>query len=136
MFSGIDPSIKLKHSWSKLHDIYKAWTKSYGEVFENHKKSRNHDDFINFCGSKSDVYYLHLWPQQKPQIESLVVFDLPQDVFYDRGAPAVEHRRHPSPTFSNNSGRSALVDSVNALVEEGKKSRESKEQDLFQLKFN
>jgi hypothetical protein len=118
MFSGIDPSIKLKHSWSKLHDTYKALTKSYGEVFENHKKSRNHDDFINFCGSKSDIYYLHLWLQQKPQLESLVVFDLPQDVSYDSRAPAVKNHCQPSPTFSNNSGRSALVESVNALVEE------------------
>jgi hypothetical protein len=41
MFSGIDPSIKLEHSWRKLRDIYKALTKStksYGKVFENHKK--------------------------------------------------------------------------------------------------
>jgi hypothetical protein len=88
MLSGIDPSIKLEHSWSKLREIYKTLTKSYGEVFENHKKN-----FINFCGSKSDVYYLHLWLKQKPQLESLVVGDLPEDVFYDSG-------RRPSPTFS------------------------------------
>jgi hypothetical protein len=136
MFSGVDPSIKVEHSWSKLREIYKALTKSYGEVFDNHKKSGNHDDFINFCGSRSDVYYLHLWLGQKPQLETLVVIDLPEDVFYDTAAPASETRRRPSPTFSNNSGRSALVDSVNALVEERKKSRESKEQDMFQLKFN
>jgi hypothetical protein len=125
MFSGINPSIKLKHSWSKLREIYKTLAKSYEEVFENHIKSENHDDFINFCGYKSDVYYLHLWLKQKPQLESVVVFDLPEDVFYDSGAPAIESRQRPSPTFSNTSGRSALVDSINALVEERKKSRKS-----------
>jgi hypothetical protein len=53
-------------------------------------KSGNHDDFINFCGSKSDVYYLHLQLKQKPQLESLVVFDLPEDIFCDSRAPASE----------------------------------------------
>jgi len=77
------------------------------------------------CGSSRNLNLNHLL--------SLICLKM---FFYDSGAPAVEHRRRPSPTFSNNSGRSALVDSVNALVEEGKKSRESKEQDLFQLKFN
>jgi len=55
-FLGVDPSDKLQHSWSKLRDIYKALTKLYREVFENHKKSGNHDDFIKFCGAKSEVY--------------------------------------------------------------------------------
>jgi VanZ family protein len=50
-FDGIDPSVKLEQNWSKFREIYKGLTKSYGEVFENHKKSENHDDFINFCGA-------------------------------------------------------------------------------------
>jgi hypothetical protein len=56
IFLGVDPSVKLDHSWSKLREIFKGLTKSYCEIFENHKKSGNHDDFINFCGSNSEVY--------------------------------------------------------------------------------
>jgi len=70
VFLGVNPSVKLEHSWSKLREIYKGLTKSYGEIFENHKKSGNHDDFINFCGSKSEVYYLYLWLKEKPQLET------------------------------------------------------------------
>ncbi len=36
-FSGIDPSMKFNHNWSKLRDVYKSLVKSYGEVHENHK---------------------------------------------------------------------------------------------------
>ena len=72
MFDGVDPSVRLEHNWSKLREIYKGLTKIYGEVFQNHKKSGNHDDFVNFCGSKGEVYYLHLWLQEKPQLEPLV----------------------------------------------------------------
>jgi hypothetical protein len=50
-FDCVDPSVKLEHNWSKLKEIFKNLTKSYGEVFGNHKKSGNHDDFINFCGA-------------------------------------------------------------------------------------
>jgi hypothetical protein len=39
MFSGVDPSVKLPHSWSKLRDIYKGVKKYYAGVFENFKKS-------------------------------------------------------------------------------------------------
>jgi hypothetical protein len=41
-----------------LWKIYKGVRKSYSEIFENLKKSGNHDDFINFCGAKGEVYYL------------------------------------------------------------------------------
>ncbi len=34
LFLGIDPSVKLQHSWSKLRDIYNSLTKSYREVFK------------------------------------------------------------------------------------------------------
>jgi hypothetical protein len=70
VFLGVNPSVKLEHSWSKLREIYKGLMKSYGEIFENHTKSGNHDDFINFCGSKSEVYYLYLWLKEKPQLET------------------------------------------------------------------
>ncbi len=62
-------SIKLKHSWSKLHDIYEVLVKDFELVRENHKKSGNHDDFINFCDNKSEVYYLYLWLQEKPDLQ-------------------------------------------------------------------
>ena len=67
-FHGVNPSVKLDHSWSKLREFFKGLTKSYGEIFENHKKSGNHDDFVNLCGSKSEVYYLYLWLKDKPQL--------------------------------------------------------------------
>ncbi len=90
LFIGIDPSVKLQHGWSKLRDIFKSLSKSYREVFENFKKSSNRDDFINFCGSKADVYYLYFWLQKKPQLETIVVADLPDDVFFDS-------RQQPTP---------------------------------------
>jgi hypothetical protein len=132
LFLGIDPSVKLQHGWSKLRDIFKSLSKSYREVFENFKKSGNHDDFINFCGSKADVYYLYLWLQEKPQLETIVVADLPDDVFFD-SAMTFENTTTPrrSPTESESSFRSSskftLAASVNALVEERRKSREFKE---------
>jgi hypothetical protein len=131
MFAGVDPSVKLPHSWSKLRDIYKGVTKCYAEVFENFKKSGNHDDFINFCGSKSEVYYLYLWLQEKPQLEQMVVADLPNDLFIDSGKKEqFELKRRPSPpsselSFSRSSGgKSSVAASINALVEERRKSRE------------
>ncbi len=81
IFLGVDPSVKLDHSWNKLRDFFKGLTKSYGEIFENHRKSGNHDDFINFCGSKSEVFYLYLWLKDKPQLEPMVVIDLPEGAF-------------------------------------------------------
>jgi hypothetical protein len=64
MFSDIGPSKKLP--WSKLHEIWKNLLKNYNDVHEKWKQSRNHDDFLNFCNGKSDVYYLFLQLQQKP----------------------------------------------------------------------
>jgi hypothetical protein len=132
IFLGIDPSVKQDHSWSKLRDIFQGLTKSYAEIHENHKQSGNHDDFINFVGAKSKVYYLHLWLQDKPQLEPMVNINLPEDIFLDSGnthkQDEVQHR--PSPTNSKLSfirssiGRNNLVASINSLVEERRKSRE------------
>jgi hypothetical protein len=131
MFAGVDPSVKLPHSWSKLWDMYKGVSKSYAEVFEDFKKSGSHDDFINFCGSKSEVYYLYLWLQEKPQLEQMVVAELPTDLFINSGKKEqFELKRRPSPTsselsFSRSSGgKSSVPASINALVEERRKSRE------------
>jgi hypothetical protein len=38
MFLGVDPAVKLEHSWNKLREIYKGLMKSYSEVYENHEK--------------------------------------------------------------------------------------------------
>jgi len=131
MFAGVDPSVKLPHSWSKLQDMYKGVSKSYAEVFEKFKKSGSHDDFINFCGSKSEVYYLYLWLQEKPQLEQMVVAELPNDLFIDIGQKEqFELKRPPSPTGSelsflrSSGGKSSVAASINALVEERRKSRE------------
>jgi hypothetical protein len=98
MFKGINPSIKLMHSWSKLCDIYKVLLKDYEVVRENHKKSGNHDDFVNFCHNKSEVYYLHLWLQQKPDVSNVVAYELPENIFCDSTASVIV--RQPSPTNS------------------------------------
>jgi hypothetical protein len=37
-FLGVDPAVKLEHSWKKLHETYKGLMKSYTEADENHKK--------------------------------------------------------------------------------------------------
>jgi hypothetical protein len=128
-FDGIDPSVKLEHNWSKLQEIYEGLTKSYGEVFEN-------DNFINFCGARSEMYYLHLWLEEKPQLQNMVVIDLPEGVFFDSGnKDQFELRRQPSPTasepsFSHSVGKSNLAASINAPVKECRKSRESGQVDL------
>ena len=114
MFEGINPSVKLNHSWSKLREIYKVLSKDYEVVRENHKKSGNHDDFINFCNNKSEVYYLYLWLQQKPDVTNVVAYELPENVFCDSTANLIIRR--PSPTNSYTT-RQSLVESVNALVE-------------------
>jgi hypothetical protein len=121
-FLGIDPSVKLQHSWSKLREIYKVLTKSYREVFENHK-SGNHDDFINFYGAKSEVYYLYLWLQEQLQLESMVVADLPNNIFSHSATPSLEitptnpwHSPTESEALFWTSTKSSLALSVNALV--------------------
>jgi hypothetical protein len=132
IFLGIDPSVKQDHSWSKLHEIFKGLTKSYAEIHKSHKQSGNHDDFINFVGAKSEVYYLYLWLQDKPQLEPMVNINLPEEVFFDSGNKSKkdEVQRQPSPTNSELSfvcssiGRNNLVTSINSLVEERRKSRE------------
>ncbi len=113
-FLGIDPSVKLQHSWSKLRDIYTALTKSYWEVFENYKKSGNHDDFINICGAKREVYYLYLWLQEQPQLESMVVADLPNTIFFDSATPLEITHDNPwrSPTESEASFRTSAKSSM------------------------
>jgi hypothetical protein len=95
------------------------------------KKFGNHDDYINFCGSKSEVYYLYLRLKEKPQLETMVVADLPGDLFFDSGKKEdYEVKRRASPTnselsFAHSGGsRNSLVASVNTLVEEHRKARE------------
>ncbi len=69
------------------------------------------------------MYYFYLRLQEKPQLESMVVANLPDDVFFD-SAMAFEHFITPrlSPVESEASFRtsvkSTLAASVNALVEE------------------
>jgi hypothetical protein len=88
LFDDVDALVMLPHTWSKLREIYKGLSKLYSDAFENHNKSGNHDDFIYFCGNRGEVYYLHLWLQEKPQMEPLVISNLPDDVFYDSGKPS------------------------------------------------
>jgi hypothetical protein len=96
MSAGVE---KLEHNWSKRREIYKGRTESYGEIFENSKKSGNHDDFISFCGAKSEVYYLYLWLQVKPQLNAMVVTELPNEVFFgSRMKENYELKCRPSPT--------------------------------------
>ena len=77
------------------------------------------------------MYYLHLWLEEKPQLQNMVVIDLPDCVFFDsRNKGQFELRCYPSPTsselsFARSGGRNNLAASVNALVEEPRKSRES-----------
>jgi hypothetical protein len=127
IFLGIDPSVKQDHSWSTLHEIFKGLTKPYAEIHE----SAHHDDFINFVGSKSELYYLYWWLQDKPQLEPMVVINLPEEVFFDSGKSKKDEVQHqPSPTTSELSfvcssiGRNNLVASINSLVEEHRKSME------------
>jgi len=132
IFLEIDPSVKQDHSWSKLREIFKGLNKSHAEIHENHKQSGNHDDFINFVGAKSEVYYLHLWLQDKPQLEPMVNINLPEDVFLDSGNTLKqdEVQCQPPPTNSEISfirssiGRNNFVASINSLAEECRKSRE------------
>jgi hypothetical protein len=136
MFVGVNPSVKLKHNWHKLQEIYKGLTKSNGEIFESFKKSGNHDDFINFCGAKSEVYYLYFWLKEKPQLDAMIVTELPDEVFFDSGMKEdYEVKCRPSLTclelsFASSGGsRNSLVASMNALVEERWKSQEPAQYD-------
>jgi hypothetical protein len=113
----IDPSVKIAHTWDRLCDIYKMLLKNYAVVRDNNKRSGNHDDFINFCGNRPDVYYLHLWLQLKPSFENLVVAELPADVFME----IVSMLRRPSPTpsddLSRRGNKNSLTDAVFALAD-------------------
>jgi hypothetical protein len=71
MFANVDPSIKLEHNWTKLHEIFKGLMKGYSEVYDNHKKSGNYDDFENFVGNPSECLHLYFWLQEKPQLQPM-----------------------------------------------------------------
>lgn len=83
MFVGVNPSIKLQHNWSSFWRFTRLslnhMVRSLRTLF---KKSENHDDFIDFCVAKSEVYYLYLWLQKQPQLDAMVVTELPQEVFW------------------------------------------------------
>ncbi len=100
MFEGIDPSIKLNHSWSKLHDIYRVLSKDFGSVRENHKKIGNHDDFVNFFNNKSEVYYLYLWLQEKPDVSNIVACELLDTIFFDSAANVIIYCPSPSNSYT------------------------------------
>jgi hypothetical protein len=103
---------------------------------------KNHDDFVNFCGSKGEVYYLHLWLQEKPQLKPLVVIELPKDVLFDSAAAVGVRTPRRSPTMSDSSFRgngvkSSIAASVKALVEEHRMAREKSEKpDAYQAKMS
>jgi len=77
------------------------------------------------------MYYLHLWLEEKPQLQNMVVIHLPEGIFFDSGnKDQFELRRHPSPTsselsFARSGGKNNLAASVNALVKVRRKSSES-----------
>jgi hypothetical protein len=118
IFSDINPSKKVNHTWSKLRDIWKTLLKNYNDVHENWKQSGNHDDFLNFCNGKSDVYYLFLRLQQKPMLTNMVTNYLPESIFFDSNNKI--HHRRPLPTFSEYStsrtSKANLADSVSKWV--------------------
>jgi hypothetical protein len=99
------------------------------------KKSGIHDDFENFVGNRSELFYLHLWLQEKPQLQPMLVINLLKELFFDSAQPeqtgCVAGSIH-SPTNSDYSsksgGKSTLAASVNALIEERRKSRELSQQ--------
>ncbi len=130
MFANVDPSIRLEHNWMKLCEIFKGLMKGYSEVYDNHKKSGNHDDFENFVGNCSELLYLYFWLQEKPQLQPMVIINLPEEVFFDTSVPdqiaARPLRRSPTGSESSLkfSGKSTLAASVTAFIEERRKSRE------------
>jgi hypothetical protein len=117
MFSDINPSKKLNHTWSKLHEIWKNLLKNYNNVHENWKQSGNHDDFLNFCNGKSDEFYLFLQLQQKPMLSNMVDNNLPDSILFDSNK---NRSCYPSPTFSEYStsctSKANLADSISKWV--------------------
>jgi hypothetical protein len=39
--------------------------------------------FFFFFSAQSEVYYLHLQLEEKPQLQNTVVIDLPEGIFFD-----------------------------------------------------
>ena len=144
MLLGVDPAVKLEHSWKKLHETYKGLMKSYTEADENHKKSGSHDDFENFVGNCSELLYLYMWLAEKPQLQPMLVTSLPEEVFFDstqpeQTLPVARSLRH-LPTNSDFSlklsGKSTLAASVNALIESAVSSGNHPSSKLIHMQLN
>jgi hypothetical protein len=75
MLANVDPSIKLEHNKTKLREIFKGLMKGYSKVYNNQKKSGNHDDFENFVGNCSELLYFYFWLQEKPHLHPMVLIN-------------------------------------------------------------
>jgi hypothetical protein len=41
----------------------------------------------NFVGNRSELFYLYLQVQEKPQLQPIIVIHLPKEVFFDSAQP-------------------------------------------------
>ncbi len=92
--------------------------------------------FFFFFSAQSEVYYLHLQLEEKPQLQNTVVIDLPEGIFFDSSKKEQFELWHrPSPmtselSFACSVGKNSLAASVNALVEECRTSHEPGQVDI------
>jgi hypothetical protein len=74
----INPGKVVDHNWKKLRTIWKTVNSEYKQALARYSQSGTHtDNFYSFCNGKKDVYYLRLWLEIKPNLNDMVVADLP-----------------------------------------------------------
>jgi len=78
------------HDWKKLCVMWKNLNGEYKAALSHYTMSRNHSsNFYEFCHGRKDVYYLQIHLDAKPNLNSTVAADLPEEVCIDStGRPA------------------------------------------------
>jgi hypothetical protein len=70
----------IPHNWRKLREIWKSVNVDYKVAKSNFTTSGTHDDnFYNYCHGKLAVYYLWKLLQQRPDINGMVLAELPTE---------------------------------------------------------
>lgn len=70
---GIDPTIAVKHSAVKLHNMWKEVNNKCIQALSKYTQSGTHKmDFWIFSGGRAEVLYLREWLNVKPLLTSFV----------------------------------------------------------------
>ena len=80
----------VHHDWKKLFAMWKKLYMEYKVALTNYTMSGTHSSkFFEFCCGRHDIYHLRKHLEAKPNLNSTVAADLPEEVCLDSiGSPS------------------------------------------------